>query len=215
MANPQISPISRLLHTLGITREDLEKRSDQMRQFLTAENANSLRVAGHDNTHNSSSSSDLRPVTKSTSSTVSLARSRSRTNSYSFRDSTPPVTPVKSESFEGSVPLRQFDSMEMVIERQRRQSRREKRERRERERESMTRANVPQPPSPSPSNTPSNTSQNGYNLDSFMQRRDDQRVLPTETEDTTGKELVQVRQRVLTRDFSTKLLEHDFSRVSA
>lgn len=133
MPDPQISPISQLLHTLGITKEDLEKRSNQMRQFLTAEDANSLRVADLDSAHGSSSTSDLLSISQSTSSTSSISRSRSRTNSYSYRDSTPPMTPIKSESTEGPVPQRQFDSMEMVIERQRRQSRKEKKERRERE----------------------------------------------------------------------------------
>jgi hypothetical protein len=37
------SPISQVLHSLGLTRDDLSRRSDQMRQFLTAENSSSLR----------------------------------------------------------------------------------------------------------------------------------------------------------------------------
>ncbi|KAJ7876842.1 hypothetical protein B0H13DRAFT_998252 [Mycena leptocephala] len=45
MANPETSPISQLLNSLGITREDLNRRSDQMRQFLTAESATSSRVS--------------------------------------------------------------------------------------------------------------------------------------------------------------------------
>ncbi|KAF9462868.1 hypothetical protein BDZ94DRAFT_1298182 [Collybia nuda] len=177
MPNAQISPISQLLHTLGITKEDLEKRSNQMRQFLTAEDANSLRVADRDCL---SSASDLRSMSQSTSSASSITHSRSRTNSYSCRDSTPPTTPIKSESVEGSLSLRHFDSMEMVIERQRRQNRKEKKERRERERESMARMAVPHPPSPSPSNT----SPSSFNLDMFMHSRDGQRVVLADAPET-------------------------------
>lgn len=39
--------IQQLLATLGMTREDLERRSVQMRQFLTAEGVNSFRAMAH------------------------------------------------------------------------------------------------------------------------------------------------------------------------
>ena len=40
--------IDQFLNTLGMTREDLERHSVQMRQFLTAENVNSFRAMAHD-----------------------------------------------------------------------------------------------------------------------------------------------------------------------
>ncbi len=42
--NLPVSPISQLLQNLGMTRDDLTRHSDQMRQFLTTEHANSFRV---------------------------------------------------------------------------------------------------------------------------------------------------------------------------
>lgn len=45
--NEQRSPIGLLLESLGMTREDLTRHSAQMREFLTAENANSLRALVH------------------------------------------------------------------------------------------------------------------------------------------------------------------------
>lgn len=171
MADPQVSPISQLLHTLGITREDLNKRSDQMRQFLTADNALASRVIEGESGRRSRSSSDLRPNSRSTTSSSALSRSLSRGSTSSLRDATPPATPIKSEPHEGGLPHRHFDNMEMVIERQRRQSRREKKSRREKERDLSSRGAMPHPPSPSPSNA----SQSGLNLDTFMQSRDDRR----------------------------------------
>ncbi|KXN86593.1 Forkhead box protein I3 [Leucoagaricus sp. SymC.cos] len=179
MINPQVSPISQLLHTLGLTREDLTKRSDQMRQFLTADNASPSRVVDRDSGHRSRSNSDLRPAPRSASAAASIARSISRTGSTSFRDSTPPITPIKSEPPENTFPSRQPDAMEMVIERQRRQNKKERKSRKEKERE-FARSVVPNPPSPSPSNA---SSQPGVSLDSFMQSRDGGRAQPTDGED--------------------------------
>lgn len=194
MTDPQVSPISQLLYTLGITREDLEQRSDQMRQFLTAQAADiqPLRVSDCDTPSVSSAGVEHRPVSKTACSTVSLTRSRSRASSYSRRDATPPVTPTKSEATEGGPPTRYFDSMEMVIERQRRQNRRERRERREREREVKGRMDVQQPPSPSPSNA----SYYGANLDSSMHPRDSHLVLLGGAGIATGDTPIQVRERV-------------------
>ncbi|GLB41801.1 putative DNA ligase [Lyophyllum shimeji] len=171
MSDPPPSPISQLLHTLGITRQDLEKRSDQMRQFLTAENASSLRVTETNNPQKPLSL-DTRPTSKPVSATAGSTRSRSRANSYTLRDATVPVTPVKTEPIEASAPLRHFDSMEMVIERQRRQSRRERKERREREREAQAKHALPEAPSPSPKNAPPS----GFSLDSSTKSRVDARV---------------------------------------
>jgi hypothetical protein len=193
MTNLEASPISQLLHTLGITREDLEKRSDQMRQFLTTQDLDfdPLRVTSPEISMDSSSGADIRLTSMASTSAASSSRSRSRANSYSLRDTTP-ITPVKSETVESGVPLRHFDSMEMVIERQRRQNRRERKERRERERESMARTSVPQPPSPSPSNA----SQTGPILHSYMDSRDEQRVLLDEVGDAPEGTIAQVSERV-------------------
>jgi hypothetical protein len=193
MTLSEASPITQLLNTLGLTREDLEKRSDQMRQFLTAQDLDfdPLRVINPDT---SNSGANIRPMSMATS-VASSSRSRSRASSYSLRETPPPITPVKSETVESSVPLRHFDSMEMVIERQRRQSRRERKERRERERESAARTTAPQPPSPSPS-TASQASSKRY---PGMDTRDDRRVLPSEVGNTARSTVAQVSERVLTR----------------
>lgn len=190
MSNLDASPISQLLHTLGISREDLEKRSDQMRQFLTAQDPDfdPLRVT---NTETSNSGIDIRLPSVASTSAASFSRSRSGTNSYSLRDSPPPITPVKSETTEtGS--LRHFDSMEMVIERQRRQNRRERKERRERERELAAKTSVPRLSSPSPSNA----SQTGPILFPCTKSRDEQCVLPGGVGDAAQVSTAQVIVRV-------------------
>ncbi|KAJ7252708.1 hypothetical protein B0H12DRAFT_608168 [Mycena haematopus] len=116
MANPQPSPISQLLNSLGITREDLERRSDQMREFLTADSAISARVSRQ----LSSSSAQSRSLPRASSSTAPFTRHISRGVSISARDASPtPAPTVKPEPEEESLPPRQFDSMEMVLERQR------------------------------------------------------------------------------------------------
>lgn len=142
-----------------------------MRQFLTANDAMFSRVLERENDYKSRSGSDLRSSSKSARSSRSLARSLSRASSNSFRDVSPPATPIKSEPHEGGMPHRQMDSMEVVLERQRRQ----RKSRRGKERESSR--SMPHPPSPSPSNA----SQSGLSLDSFMQSRDDLRVPTTVT----------------------------------
>jgi hypothetical protein len=135
------------LHTLGITREDLMKRSDQMRQFLTADDAMGSRVFEHEGTR-PRSGSDLQSNSKLAGSSRSLARSLSRASTSTLRETTPPMTPVKLEPPEIPVPHRRMDSMEMIIERQRRQ----RKSRKGRERESSK--NCHHPPSPSPSHAP-------------------------------------------------------------
>jgi hypothetical protein len=161
MTGPQVSPISQLLHTLGITREDLMKRSDQMRQFLTADDAMSSRVFEHESTR-PPSGSDLQSNSKLVGPSRSFARSLSRASSSSLRAGTPPTTPIKSEPPELQLPHRRMDSMEMVIERQRRQ----RKSRKGRERESSR--NRHHPPSPSPSNA----SQSGLSVKSTQVRDD-------------------------------------------
>ena len=125
-----ISPISQLLKNLGMTRDDLTRHSDQMRQFLTAENANSLRAF-------SNAESD----TDSVKSPTMLPRAlRAKSCSISAADappppSFPPATPIKTEPIEptASSSVRRFESMDEIIERQNRRSKRERRSRRERE----------------------------------------------------------------------------------
>ncbi|KAJ3515532.1 hypothetical protein NLJ89_g1702 [Agrocybe chaxingu] len=165
MADLQVSPISQLLHTLGLTREDLNKRSDQMRQFLTADDALSSRVLERDSGHRPRSRSELSNTSRPVGSSRSLARSLSRASSSSLREGTPPATPVKSEPHESTIPHRRMDSMEMVLERQRRQ----RKSRKERERESSK--IILHQPSPSPSNA----SQSTPSLDSHMHSRDESR----------------------------------------
>ncbi|KAJ7115868.1 hypothetical protein C8R44DRAFT_841790 [Mycena epipterygia] len=157
MANPQTSPISQLLNSLGITREDLNKRSDQMRQFLTTENAISSRVPG---SQLSSSASGSRALSRASSSTAPLTRQLSSASSLSTRDASPSpgTTPVKPEPEEEALPPRQFDSMEMVLERQR-LNRKQKRSRK-REQDLPTWTTLPQLDSPAPSDaSPSDAGQ--------------------------------------------------------
>ncbi|KAF9563996.1 hypothetical protein CPC08DRAFT_686006 [Agrocybe pediades] len=176
MADLQVSPISQLLHTLGLTREDLSKRSDEMRQFLDSEHGSTSRVLERETTERSRSASDLRSSLKSAGSSRSLARSHSRTSSASVRDTSPPATPVKAEPLESEIPHRRMDSMEIVLERQRKH----RKSRRGRERESAK--HLPPPSSPSPSNA----SHSGRNLDSFMQSRDEIR-LPESASSESGQ----------------------------
>jgi len=135
-----ISPISQLLQNLGMTRVDLTRHSDQMRQFLTAENANSLRAFSNPGESDADSA---------TSPTVLSQPGRAKSRSISAADapislpppppppcSFPPATPIKTEPDEPSASsssLRRFESMDEIIERQNRRSRRERRTRRERD----------------------------------------------------------------------------------
>lgn len=133
-----ISPISQLLQNLGMTRDDLTRHSDQMRQFLTAENANSLRAF-------SNAESD---VDSAKSPTVLPRTLHAKSRSISAADapipsppppplpcSFSPETPIKTEPVEPSASssLRRFESMDEIIERQNRRSRRERRSRRDRD----------------------------------------------------------------------------------
>lgn len=135
LASPKpISPISQLLKNLGMTRDDLTRHSDQMRQFLTAQNANSLRAF-------SNAESDGDADADSVKSPTMLPRAlRAKSRSISTADapplpSFPPATPIKAEPVEitASSSVRRFESMDEIIERQNRRSKRERRSRRERE----------------------------------------------------------------------------------
>ncbi|PFH51893.1 hypothetical protein AMATHDRAFT_74590 [Amanita thiersii Skay4041] len=164
MANLQVSPISQMLYTLGMTREDLSKRSHEMRQFLTSQESPTSRVAKHSATCNTRCDS--------VESTGSISRSISRPRSSSLRELSPPTTPVKTEPHESSAVLRHGLRMDYVMERKRRYNKKEKRTRREKERELTMGSSAPHPPSPSPSSA----SHTSLNLDSFMHSRDDRRI---------------------------------------
>ncbi|KAL4066026.1 hypothetical protein V8B97DRAFT_1073518 [Scleroderma yunnanense] len=163
MADPHatpVSPISQVLQSIGLTRDDLLRHSDQMRQFLTTEDANSLRAFA-------AGSSDAQNAIVSmirSSRARSHSRSVSRPSASTVSQTPPPSTPVKSEPMEPAIPLRHMDSMEMILERKNRQAKREKRGKKEKERPA---------PSPSPASA-------GFSLDAFMQSRDSRRVPPAD-----------------------------------
>lgn len=131
-----ISPIDQLLKTLGMTREDLDKRSRQMRQFLDNDPTRGGDAGA------SAPADDAQPCPRLSRTSSSQAPPVSRSNSTMGRDASPPATPVKAEPHEVTVPL----SMEAVIERQN-QSRREKK----RKDRTGSRASMAHPPSPTPS----------------------------------------------------------------
>lgn len=197
MSEPQASPISQMLLSLGLTREDLMKETDNMRSFLNTENAAIPRVAEAINALSTSSVAENRTTAKPPTTSSSFTRSRPRASSNAFRETSPPITPVKSEPVEGSIsaPLRAFGSMEEVIERQRRQSRREKKERRERERELQARLHRPQAPSPSPGNAP----QSGCKLDSRTKPRVEPPFTTDNIQASASRTYSQVRGCYLTR----------------
>lgn len=99
----QTSPISSLLRTLGMTREDLVLHTEQMRAYLSQPN-----------------SSQPEPESEPEETTRTLRRSRTESFSKSARpplpSPSPPTTPVKSEPVEASLPLRRRDTMEMILE---------------------------------------------------------------------------------------------------
>lgn len=135
-----------------------------MRQFLTAEDANSLRVLTGEIVNLGTT-----PLSSSRARSSSLVNASESSN---HRDSPPPgtpATPIKGEPSEHILPHqhshRTMDSMEMIMERKSRQSKRDKKERRDR----SGMPPVPIPPSPSSSNA-------GYNLDMFMHSRPGRRV---------------------------------------
>ena len=113
------SPVSVLLQTLGMTRDDLMRHAAQMKRFLETEQ-NSLRALS--NQTEAAASQDLK--TRSTG----RPRNSSLSNHASapFRTASPPVTPVKTEPVERGIP-RQMDTMEMIMERKDRQKRKERR----------------------------------------------------------------------------------------
>ena len=198
MTDTQVSPISQLLHTLGITREDLNRRSDQMRQFLTADTTVPPRVPDGEGEHRARSNSDLRSSSRSAASSASLARSLSRASSSSVRDGSPPATPVKPEPHDAEMPHRRMDSMEMVIERQRRQ----RRSRKGRERDAGRSI------APAPSPTPSSASQAVRSLSSSMHSRDGSRHSDAAGVESAQNAPMEVSRRDHTRHSILPLIEH-------
>lgn len=165
LAKP-VSPISQVLLSIGLTRDDLLRHSDQMRQFLTQ----------HDPAAASAFLADPRE-TAGTAAGSSGTRSVSRPSAPAYSQTPPPSTPVKSEPIEPPMPLRQMDSMEMILERKSRQAKREKK------------AKVKDRPPPSPS--PARAS---FSLDAFMQSRDSRRVPDSDQSDSSSSFAPQVRR---------------------
>lgn len=123
--NPPDSPIGQLLKHLGMTREDLQRHSSQMREFLTTDCIPSL-------------SEDPIGPAKSGVEDQPPRQPRSRVSSHGDA-SVIPQTPVKSRHGTG---LHKPDTMEAIIERQNKLARKEKRGRRD--------SNAMGPPSPTP-----------------------------------------------------------------
>lgn len=171
------SPISQVLQTLGITREDLLRHSENMRQFLTAEDANSLRVLTKEikepgSTHLASTRNR------------SLSRSSSNANASTSREtlrSPTPMTPIKVEPIEAPLSSRHMDNMEMVIERKSRQTKRDRKGRKEKGSVGGV------PPSPSPSAA-------GFSMDSFMQSRDGPRLSTFQVSEPAQSEVTEVSE---------------------
>lgn len=104
------SPISQLLKTLGMTREDLVQHTEQMRAHLSQPSL--------------SQPPDV-PKPKARSGQRSRTASLSNLPSQTLSP-TPPMTPVKAEPVEHNIPPRQMDTMQLVMERKSRQAKRER-----------------------------------------------------------------------------------------
>jgi len=120
------SPIGQLLKHLGMTREDLQRHSSQMREFLTTEPTPSPL------------SEDRTGPAKPGVDPQSSSQPRSRASSHGNASGTP-QTPAKPRLSTG---LHKTDTMEAIIERQNKLARKEKRGRRD--------SNAMGPPSPTP-----------------------------------------------------------------
>lgn len=113
------SPISILLQNMGLTRDDLAQRAEQMRSFLDTDTTSHRALSQQSDSQESSAGTEIRP------------RQRSRTGSASVasnhRPSTSPSpSPVKSEPVDKPLPPRQMDTMHIVMERKRRQMKRDR-----------------------------------------------------------------------------------------
>ncbi|KAG1811530.1 uncharacterized protein BJ212DRAFT_1569917 [Suillus subaureus] len=160
-----ISPISNLLQKIGLTRDDLSRHSDQMRQFLTTQDAKTLRVFSAESADAQQSIASVLGKSRS----CSHSSSNSRQNTSTASQTPPPSTPVKSEPVEPAISLRHMDSMEMILERRSRKIKRDKRGKKDKDRNA---------PSPSPAST-------AFSLDAFMQSRDLRRVPSLDQSDSS------------------------------
>ena len=160
-----ISPISQVLQSIGLTRDDLLRHSDQMRHFLTHHDPSTIQPFSADPSEHASAAGGS-----------SRTRSVSHSNPPAHSQTPSPSTPVKSEPIEPTMPLRQMDSMEMILERKSRQAKREKK------------AKGKDRPHPSPS--PARPS---FSLDAFMQSRDSRRVPDSDQSDSSSSIALQVR----------------------
>jgi hypothetical protein len=124
--NVPVSPIGQLLKHLGMTREDLQRHSSQMREFLTTESTPS------------SLPEDRTELANLAVDGQSSRQPGSRASSHGDASGVP-QTPVKSRHNTG---LHKPDTMEAIIERQNKLARKEKRGRRD--------SNAMGPPSPTP-----------------------------------------------------------------
>ncbi|KAI0034452.1 hypothetical protein K488DRAFT_83966 [Vararia minispora EC-137] len=105
-----MSPVSQLLFRLGMTREDLHRHSQDMREFL---------VAG------SSPFAPERDKSPTPTPLPAVARERANSRSVGTTDAStsarrdpPPVTPVRQASIDSAASGRKRDTMEAVIEMQ-------------------------------------------------------------------------------------------------
>lgn len=114
------SPISTLLKGMGLTRDDLQRHAAQMRDFLGAEDKNSLRAFSQQPSSQESSTAETHHRRRSSSGTTPNTAANRRSLS-------PPKTPVKTEPVESRVPPRNMDTMEMVMERKSRQKKKDRR----------------------------------------------------------------------------------------
>ncbi|KAH9932655.1 hypothetical protein B0H21DRAFT_760511 [Amylocystis lapponica] len=139
------SPISQLLRTIGLTRSDLTRHSEQMRQFLGAEAVQALPLDGS------------QPDERDPFSSRSHSRGRSRANSVANASAVAqspilPATPIKPEPVDDALPPRQLDTMQLVMERKRREKK-DRRNSNARERDAR-RVQAPSSAAPSRSGTP-------------------------------------------------------------
>ena len=124
--NEPDSPIGQLLKHLGMTREDLQRHSSQMREFLTTESTTPSLPEDH--VESAKLGVEGQPP----------RQPRSRTSSHGNAPGIP-QTPVKPRHNNG---LHKQDTMGAIIERQNKLARKEKRGRRD--------SNAMGPPSPTP-----------------------------------------------------------------
>lgn len=136
-SNTPDSPIGQLLKHLGMTREDLQRHSSQMREFLTTVSTSSSLSEDH-----------AASLSKLGVDDQSLRQPRSRASSHGNASGIP-QTPVKPRHSTG---LHKPDTMEAIIERQNKLARKEKRGRRD------SNAIAPPSPTPQPATLPSGPS---------------------------------------------------------